>query len=123
MLRDKAIYYHLQGKNCSQSIIYACEDYYGIKMGEKARKLFVTGTRGFGIGGMCNVAVACVMFFGVYFKDESVSRQAGLLFLSEFVEQMNYLDCNSLTKGYGDCQRLIENACNITESIISQLTN
>lgn len=120
MLKDEALYYHWLGKNCSQCIILACEHYYNINLGEVGEKLFITGTRGFGIGGMCNVAVACVMFFGVYYKDEKTARQAGLLFLSDFMEKMGSFDCSCLANS-GGCEELICNACDIIEKIVSQM--
>lgn len=123
MLKDRALYYNSLGKNCSQSIIYGCEDYFGIEIGDKAGLLFINGARGFGIGGMCNVAIACVMFLGVYFGEEIRAKQAGLLFLSEFYQQLGYMDCISLTTGKENCERVIACACDIMESVISRLTN
>ena len=119
MLGKNALYYHAQGMNCSQSIILACEKCYNIKMCENCKRLFVTCSNGFGIGGMCSVLIACVMFFGVYYKDEETARQAGLTFLDRFMHGLCSLDCCRLKKASGSCEKVICLACDITEDIIS----
>ncbi len=120
MLKEKAIYYKRKGYNCSQCILKASEDTYGIKLSEQVLKACSAVNNGFGIGNVCSVLIAGVMVFGLLFDSETAKQMRLNLFM-KFHEKHSF-DCMALRREFktGNCEEIIKEIADIVETLIKE---
>lgn len=114
MLKNKAIYYYNSGYNCSQSIILAASDIYRLNISKDAIKLSHGISTGFGTGGICCVAVACIMILSYMFP-ENMPRLR-IEFLDRFQNILGNINCSKIRKD--SCSNIIAESCKILEDLI-----
>lgn len=120
MLGKKAIYYYKNGYNCSQCILKACEQEYGIVVSKNMLKMCTVVNNGFGIGNMCSVLIASIMVFGILF-DESTAKELRLRLLNEFHDTHSSFNCSAI--GKGSCENIIIQIADITQRLIQSKLN
>ncbi len=118
MLREKSIYYYKKGFNCSQCLLKACEQVYGINISKQSMKLCSAVNNGFGIGNICSVLISGIMIFGLLF-DENTAKKLRIELLTKFKENHS-LNCISLKKEFNanNCENIIGEIADIVENII-----
>lgn len=123
MLRKKALYYYKNGYNCSQCLLKACEQVYGISVSKQSLKLCSAVNNGFGIGNICSVLVSSIMIFGLMFNNNT-AKKLRMKLLADFSEKHS-LNCTALKKEFNDanCENIIGEIADLTEKIISEERN
>ncbi len=120
MLKDRALYYYKNGFNCSQCLLKACENVYGIPISKQSLKLCTAINNGFGIDNICSVLISGIMIFGLLF-DEITAKKLRLQLLTIF-KSKHSLDCMSLKKEFAgkNCDAIIVEISDIVEKLINE---
>jgi len=122
LLREKALQFRRQGYNCSQCIVKAAGNIYGIPAPEQVLSACQGINAGLGIGYMCDILLAGVMVFGLLF-DETSTKRLRIRLLSRFSEKHPQMDCCVLIKLRKDdtrCEGLIGETADLIEEIIAE---
>ena len=118
-MKNAVLKYYLKGYNCSQCILRAAEDAYGVNISKSSIKMCQGITTGFGIGGMCSALIACIMVLSLMFDEVAVKRLR-LDLLNRFQEKHGTLNCGKLKaerKGK-QCENLISEIAEIMDDLI-----
>lgn len=121
-MENKAVECYYCDCNCSQCILKAAEDYYGLRISDDIYAMCKALCAGFGIGGFCNALVAGIMLFG-FVADDSKAKRMRLMLLSEFEDRYHDFNCAKLKKernGEYDCRELISFTARIIKEIIDK---
>ncbi len=121
MLKEKALYYYKKGYNCSQCILKACEQVYNVPVSNQSIKLCSAVNTGFGVGSICSVLVAGIMFFGILF-DDATAKRLRIKLLTKF-QGKHSINCMSLKKeikNNGGCDIIVCEIAGIIEEIINE---
>ncbi len=119
-MRKKTLQYYKQGYNCSQCILKACEQKYGLQVSKQCYQMCATVNKGFGLGGMCSVLIAGIMVFGLMF-DEPTARSLRMELLARFQEKHPNMNCAALKKERGrssNCEELVGSIADIIDELI-----
>jgi len=121
--RDKELY----SLNCSESIVFAANEYYELGLNENALKMMT----GFGGGvcekELCGVISGAVAVIGMVLKnktnsDGSVVKQAVIDFKNSFKESYNQIDCEYLVDNFKDevvgCDKIIFESVSKLQEVI-----
>lgn len=114
MLKDRAIRFYNSDYNCSQCIIKAANEKYGLNLPDECVKMCIGVNNGLGIGSVCSVLMACVMILSVMFPDDIKRKRMAMI--NEFVCQNGSVNCGKIMKS--NCCDIIESSCDILEKII-----
>lgn len=121
-MKCEALKYYQKGYNCSQCILKACEQEYGLRLPEDCLNMCGAINTGFGVGGMCSVLIAGVMVFGLLF-DETDAKRLRLKLLSEFRDKYPSMDCSVLRRERQrgiNCEQLVCDIAELIEKIIKE---
>ena len=117
MLKEKVRAYYDTGEGCSQIILRAAAEEYGILLSEDILSACRGISGGFGIGGMCSGIVAAVMVLGLLFDTEEVKSRR-ILFLLRLQERFGCLDCGRLSAMETDCMAILEAIAELLQEAI-----
>ncbi|MDR1687678.1 MAG: C-GCAxxG-C-C family protein [Clostridiales bacterium] len=121
-MRNKAAQYFMSGYNCSQCVLMAARDVYGIKADDDMISSLSGVCLGFGTGCICGLLVGAVMVFGLL-TDESGTLRARIKLL-DIVSQKygGSVRCPSLKNEQlsGNCEVLVSEISGIIENIIKE---
>ncbi len=120
MLKKKTLFFYNKGYNCSQCLLKAAEEVYGVIISKQGVDMCSAINTGFGIGGICSIIVSAVMLFGIMFDEESAKRLR-IKLLNEFYAQHKSLNCIKLKgEGVNGCTEVIGNTADIVEKLINE---
>ena len=117
MLKERICRYCKEGANCSQVILLAADEEYGLSLPKEILDACKGISGGFGIQGMCSGVVAAVMVLGLLFDEEEV-KEKRILFLIEVQERFGALDCCRLAMHREDCEGLLEEIAEVLQEVI-----
>lgn len=123
--RNKDVY----NLNCSESIVYAANEFYNLSLNDNALKMMT----GFG-GGVCekelcgvisgSVSVLGMVLKGKSNEEGSVVKQSVIDFKNEFKNMYNKLDCEYLVDNFKDdvvgCDKIIFDSVDLLQKVISK---
>lgn len=115
MLKERALFYYEKGCNCSQCILCAARDEYGIEMPDECCKSCDGIYNGLGIGSVCSVLIGCIMVIGLVEENVSFRR---LDMTEKFNRKFGSINCGKL-KNNMNCCDIIADACDILEDILT----
>ena len=118
-MKELALHYHDEGRNCSQSVLRAAGAYFGFEITDRDMDMLKVLNAGFGLGMVCAVLLAGIMAFGLV-ADERAARRMRLAFISEFTDIFGSADCAALTRGRGSCAEIIGGAADMVQRIIEK---
>ncbi|NLM13286.1 MAG: hypothetical protein GX209_06035 [Epulopiscium sp.] len=121
-MKEKAVYYYNKGYNCSQCMLKAAEEHYGLNIPQECYDVCKGLNTGLGIGSTCTLISAATMIFGLLFDEKTVKRLR-MRYIDAFHDLHHALNCSqlkSLREYYGNCSILIEEAADLLEKIISE---
>ncbi len=124
MIGKIALKYFKRGFNCSQCILKACDDFYGLSLGESCFDMLKCVSNGFGIGSLCSILSAGVMVLGLMFEENKV-KSLRIRFLTEAAEALGGTNCPEIRrnmKSPSGCERAVETAGDLLEKIIEENT-
>ncbi len=119
-MRQAAVYYHSCGYNCSQCILKAAENRFGIVVSPQCMNSLGAVCNGFGVQSMCSVLVAGMMVFGILFGDETAKRLRMKL-LDRFHEKYNGINCGHIVRlrdNSNSCDDVIGDVAEMIEQIV-----
>ncbi len=120
-MRESAIYFYENGYNCSQCILKAAEQIYGLRLSKQSLDLCKGVNTGFGTGDICSLLVAGVMVFGMMF-DEATTKRMRMRLFDEVKLRHKGLYCGQLIKNrdsrYDRCAYLVGDIAAIIGEII-----
>ena len=105
------------GDNCSQVILRAVAEEYGISLSEELFCACRGIHGGFGINGMCSGIVAGVMALGLLCEEEELKLKR-ILFLLRVQNRFGSLDC--CTALGADCSGVLEEIGGILQEVIEE---
>ena len=117
MLRERIKEKYQTGANCSQVILLAAAEEYGVSLPQEVLDVCKGISGGFGIQGMCSALVAAVMVLGLVFDEEEV-KQKRIVFLIQAQESLGALECGRLAVQREDCLELLEEIATILQEVI-----
>lgn len=106
------------GDNCSQVILRAVAEEYGISLSEELFCACRGIHGGFGINGMCSGIVAGVMALGLLCEEELKLKR--ILFLLRVQNRFGSLDCCTLSALGADCSGILEEIGGILQEVIEE---
>ncbi len=116
MLKERALRYYKTGCNCSQCILKAAEEEYGLTIPQECYECCEGIYNGFGIGSVCSVLIGCIMVIGLSGVDVSCRR----LYMTErFNSKFCSVNCGCLIRD-NECSNIIADACDILEDILTE---
>ena len=121
MVGMTALKYFRSGCSCSQCILKACADVYGLKPEASCYNMLGAISNGLGIGSTCSVLTAGIMVLGLIFG-ENAAKRLRLKFMSEASKIYGSLSCPALGRlmsDKGGCGKLIMEIGDILENIIN----
>ena len=107
------------GDNCSQVILRAVAQEYGISLSEELFCACRGIHGGFGINGMCSGIVAGVMALGLLCEEEELKLKR-ILFLLRVQNRFGSLDCCTLSALGADCSGVLEEIGGILQEVIEE---
>lgn len=119
-MKEKAMKYFGQNYNCSQCILRAAEDEYGITISSDCYDMCKGINNGFGVGTTCSALIAGTMVLGILFDERTTTRLRLKLFML-FQNRYRTFDCCKIKKTQmdGNCKEVIRVVASILEEIIS----
>ncbi|MDR3091860.1 MAG: C-GCAxxG-C-C family protein [Clostridiales bacterium] len=118
-MTESAVSYLESGCNCSQCVVMAAGDFYGLRLPEEIKRALTGVTAGFGAGSACSALVGAVIVFGLL-MDEYECKRARITLLSEFARKYGAINCAALRKTGMDCKEFIAGAAGLAEGIIRE---
>lgn len=130
MLIDKVRKYSDKEKydfNCSERMLFAASDEYGLKVPEDAMKAMASFGGGMGIESICGAATGAISVIGIIFtKDRAHAtpkvRELTIEFMNKFQDKLRTHNCDELKKEYKDevkgCGHMLDTAAIILDEII-----
>lgn len=121
-MKDLAFGYYQSGYGCSQCLLRAAEEKYGLRIDSKTYDMAGALNSGLGISGLCSVLIAAVMVLGALF-DEETAKRLRIVFLTEFHKKYGGMNCGMLLArraGASKCAGLVYDAAAILESVIER---
>ncbi len=119
-MRARAIELFNNGFNCSQCLLEAAKEKYGIKITPYIMKMCEGISMGFGSGCVCCCLVAGIMILGAMFDEDRVVRLR-LLLLSEIRTRHGCLDCIKIRNKPDSefpCENVIGDVADIIDGMI-----
>jgi C_GCAxxG_C_C family probable redox protein len=128
MLKEKAAYYYgTLGKHCSDGILLAANDVYGLNLTEQEARLFTGFATGMGCGSTCGALIGAVAVLSRLYGDrEDVKALCGA-FVSEFEQALGCqsIACATLASKYktdtARCVAAVELTADALEKYIDKL--
>jgi C_GCAxxG_C_C family probable redox protein len=131
MLKDKIKEYYGKTRdlNCAESILYAANDEYNLKLNKDALKTMAAFGGGMGVEGVCGAISGVLGVLGIMFvKDRAhESDKIKLLsqrFIKNFEARLNSQNCGELKKNYRNettgCSSIVDTAVEILDDIIRE---
>ena len=117
MLKERICRHCEAEANCSQVILLAADEEYGLSLPKEVLDACRGISGGFGIQGMCSGLVAAVMVLGLVFEEEEV-KEKRILFLIKVQERFGALDCYRLAMHREDCRGLLEEIAEVLQEVI-----
>ena len=117
--KEKALYYHEQGCNCSFVILKAGAEKYGLTLPEEAEQSCCAVSSGFGVGSICCALVGAVMLLGLLFSEEKAKLLRMQLFVL-FHDKYKTLNCCAISAHIETCVEVIADVATLTEELIAQ---
>ncbi len=118
-MKEKALYYHEKGYNCSFVILKAGAEKYKLTLPEEAEQSCCAVSSGFGVGSICCALVGAVMLFGLLFSEEKAKLLRMQLFVL-FHDKYETLNCCAISAHREDCTDVITDVASLTENLIEQ---
>ena len=118
-MKQKALYYHEKGYNCSFVILKAGAEKYGIDLPEEAEQSCCAVSSGFGVGSICCALVGAVLLFGLLFSEEKAKTLRMQLFVL-FHDKYESLNCCAISAHRQDCIEVIGDIAVLTEELIEK---
>ncbi len=115
MLKIRALKYYSKGYNCSQCILKAASETYGLNLPDECINMCRGISNGLGIGGICSVLIACVMIISILCPEKNIKAYR-IKMTDMFAAENGNLNCGKIRKN--DCRHIIETSCDILEKII-----
>lgn len=103
--------------NCSQIILQAVAEEYGLSLPQEVLAACEGIHGGFGIHGICSALVAGVMALGLLCDAEEIGQKR-ILFLLRAKETFGSLDCCRLSALGADCSFVLEEIATILQEVI-----
>ena len=119
MLKERVRRLCEDGGNCSQIILQAAAEEYGLSLPEELLAACCGIHGGFGINGMCSGLVGAVMALGLLCGEEEV-KQKRILFLLRAQEKFGGLDCCRLSALGADCISLLEEIAALLQEVMEE---
>lgn len=119
MLKERIRTYCGNGDNCSQVILRAVAEEYGISLSEELFCACRGIHGGFGINGMCSGIVAGVMALGLLCEEEELKLKR-ILFLLRVQNRFGSLDCCMLSALGADCSSVLGEIGEILQKVIEE---
>lgn len=116
-MKQKALYYHENGCNCSFAILKAGAEKYHVNLSEEAEQGCCAVSSGFGVGSICCALVGAVVLFGLLFSEEKAKLLRMQLFVL-FHDKYETLNCCAISAQRQDCMEVIADVADITEQLI-----
>lgn len=116
MLKDMALKYYRRGENCSQCVLRACNEKYGLSFSEDCFSMCGGIWGGFGVGSICSVLVACIMIIARMCPQDTARKRIQMI--DRFNSELGGINCGKIRKG--DCEKIIRASCDILEEIIEE---
>ena len=131
MLRDCVeSYYFDQNYNCAEALIHAANDYYGLRLDEKAMRLMAGYGAGMQTGNVCGTVLSALGILSEKYVETKAHESKDIKpvtqkFLRRFWETLNgSLLCKDLKAAYFDpekrCVHTVLTACDVLEQVIDE---
>ena len=117
MLKERIRKHCGNGDNCSQVILRAVAEEYGISLSEELLAACRGIHGGFGINGMCSGVVAGVMALSLLCDEEELKLKR-ILFLLQVQNRFGGLDCCRLSALGADCSGVLEEIAEILQEVL-----
>jgi C_GCAxxG_C_C family probable redox protein len=124
-MREISIGFYKRGYNCSQAIIKAAEQRFGIYVPPQSIDLCKGVSNGLGAGNICCALIGAVMVFGLLYNEATV-KSLRIKLLDAFQQTRGSLNCSVLTKRGRDssvCESIVGDVAELTEEIIMHYGN
>lgn len=119
MLKERIRRLAAAGGNCSQILLQAAAEEYGLSLPQELLAACGGIQGGFGINGICSGLVGAVMALGLLCGEEEV-RQKRILFLLRAQERFGGLDCCRLSAEGTDCIALLEEIAALLQEVLEE---
>lgn len=123
--RDKSNY----DLSCSESIIYAANEYYELNLPKEALYMMAPFSGGLFEKELCGIITGCVAVLGILFTNgvahkSEILEKAVIEFKSAFKEKYGTSSCNTLYEDYRDeivgCDNLIYDGVILLQEIVTK---
>ncbi len=117
-----ALKFYEEGYNCSQCIVKAFEEKFGVEVDEKLYEALNAVNTGFGIGSFCSALAGGIIVFGIVFDDKD-ARRARIRLIDSFYSYFGSLNCSGLNESKNKnngCAKVIAMAAFFTEMILRE---
>ncbi len=126
MLKDKARYYYKDlGKHCSDGILLAANEVYGLGLNGNEMELFAGFATGMGCGSTCGALIGAVAVISKLFRDRDDVKELAAGFVAAFEKKMSTISCETLAAQYkteaNRCTDVVEMTAELLESYIGEL--
>lgn len=129
MLKDTVIKFYDKSYdlNCAETILYAANEEYGLKLNDKTFKSVAAFGGGMGIEGICGALTGGLAVLGIIFvKDRAHEsdkiKELSQEFINRFNEKLGTYNCKELKERYRNdeirCTRMLEEAADLLDEII-----
>lgn len=131
MLKDMTEKYYSEkyNLNCAETIIYAANEEYDMKLDKKALKTMAAFGGGMGIESVCGVISGSLATLGILFTKKSAhesekNKKLAQEFFEKFKGKLNNIMCKELKECHRNdktrCSIMVETAADILDEIIKR---
>ena len=119
-IKSKALWLFQNGYNCTESILKATQDAYGLDENEEITNMCSILSNGMGIGCFCGAVLVGMMLIG-RLLDPVTAKRFRIRLLWGFREEFPNYNCHALKNKSPNegCEDVIAYICNTLEAIIS----
>lgn len=101
MFGEKAVsHYFNEGKSCSESILLAASEFYGLGLGESEVGLFSGFRTGMGCGSTCGCLIAAIAVLSRKYADRADFKELCAAYVSRFESKLGSTLCSELEGKY-----------------------
>jgi len=116
-MKERAMVFCKQGYNCSQCIVEAGIEKYGVKAGKEVFDGCSGICNGFGIGNMCSALIGGIILLGIMFPDHW-AKVLRLQLLSRFYQKFGSFQCCELACERTECTDILEFVAEVLDELI-----
>ncbi|NMM65442.1 hypothetical protein HBE96_22965 [Clostridium sp. P21] len=131
MLKNTARKYYSEkyNLNCAETIIYAANEEYHMKLDKKTLKTMAAFGGGMGIESICGVITGSLAVLGILFTKKSAHesdkiKELSQEFFQKFEDKLGTNECESLKERYRNdeirCSIMVDTAADILEQIVKR---